>query len=62
MDGIWLGVYDYIGNETNVNYYTNKTLNYYNWQIEYPKTLLGVCVVYCQTGWIDTQCLERYGT
>jgi hypothetical protein len=30
-DGIWLVIYDFIGNETNVNYYTNKTLNYTNW-------------------------------
>jgi hypothetical protein len=30
LNGIWLSIYDFIGNETNVNYYTNKTLTYYN--------------------------------
>ena len=28
---IWLAIYDIFGNETNVNYYTNQTLNYTNW-------------------------------
>jgi hypothetical protein len=25
---IWLGIYDFIGNEANVNYYTNETLSF----------------------------------
>jgi hypothetical protein len=33
----WLAIYDFIGNETNVNYYTNITLNFTNWYSGQPK-------------------------
>jgi hypothetical protein len=58
--GIWLGIYDFIGNETNVNYCTNKTLSYYNWDKNYPKNLTNRCSRYSTffKTWIDSSCSE----
>jgi hypothetical protein len=63
--GIWLAIYDFIGNEKNVNYYTNQTLTYTNWylmgRIE-PNDRLHYCVRYDKNKqkWADTSCDTPY--
>jgi hypothetical protein len=59
-NGIWLGIYYFIGNKTNVNYYTNKTLTYYNWHRTYTINLKNRCVRYSKSlsAWIDSLCTE----
>jgi hypothetical protein len=47
--GIWLGIYDFIGNETNVNYYTNKTLPYTNWNFTEPSGPKEKCTRFMKT-------------
>jgi hypothetical protein len=61
--GIWLAIYDYIGNETNVNYYTNTTLNYTNWVSGQPHTKSDHCVRYEKTSskkWDETTCTKHF--
>jgi hypothetical protein len=61
-NGIWLGMYDFIGNETNVNYYTNKTLSYYNWYKTDPNGITNLCTVYLKaySTWGDQMCSSSY--
>jgi hypothetical protein len=59
---IWLGIYDYFGNETNVNYYTNKTLPYINWLGSEPSNFLEKCARYMKAylRWGDHMCSNLY--
>jgi hypothetical protein len=56
--GIWLAIYDYIGNDINVNYYTNQTLTYTNWFTGEPSTPTDYCVRYDKNfqKWADYPC------
>jgi hypothetical protein len=57
---IWLAIYDIFGNETNVNYYTNKTLNYTNWVIDRTSDK---CFRYVKNGnWLDYGCDASFST
>jgi hypothetical protein len=57
---IWLAIYDIFGNEANVNYYTNQTLNYTNWSIDNPSQK---CFRYVKDGnWWDGNCGSVYST
>jgi hypothetical protein len=57
---IWLAIYDIIGNETNVNYYTNQTLNYTNWAIDNSDEN---CFRYVKNqNWWDVYCYFLYST
>ena len=60
--GIWLAIYDFIGNETNVNYYTNQTLSFKNWRDGEPSTLTDYCVRYDKNfqKWADMTCSISY--
>ena len=60
--GIWLAIYDFIGNETNVNYYTNQTLSFTNWNPGQPDTLTDYCVRYDKNfqKWADMTCSISY--
>jgi hypothetical protein len=56
-NGIWLAIYDFIGNETNVNYYTKETLLYSNWSNGEPGTISEYCTTYLKTSqWHDFPC------
>jgi hypothetical protein len=58
--GIWLAIYDIIGNETNVNYYTNRTLNYTNWVYDNRNDK---CFRYEKNKqWLDISCGSLYST
>jgi hypothetical protein len=59
---IWLGIYDFIGNETNVNYYTNETLPYTYWYVSEPNNILSLCTRYMKTfsQWGDGPCSSLY--
>jgi hypothetical protein len=57
---IWLAIYDIIGNETNVNYYTNRTLNYTNWVYDNRNDK---CFRYEKNKqWLDIICGSLYST
>jgi hypothetical protein len=60
--GIWLAIYDFFGNETNVNYYTNKTLNYTNWKSEHRNNNK-YCTVYSKqsnnVNWVHETCSSQ---
>ena len=45
-DGIWLAIFDFIGDETNVNYYANQSLNYTNWKSGQPNNKKNFCTFY----------------
>jgi hypothetical protein len=45
-NGIWLAMYDYPGDETNNNYYTNKSLNFTNWRNGEPGSRNRLCTAY----------------
>jgi hypothetical protein len=53
--GIWLAIYDFVGNETNVNYYTNETLKYSNWYPLDTHSVSELCTRYDKTfsSWAD---------
>ncbi len=60
-NGIWLAIYDFIGNETNVNYYTNETLLYSNWSNGELSTISEYCTTYLKTSqWHDFPCSNTY--
>ncbi len=62
-DGIWLAIYDFIGNDTNVNYYTNQTLNYTNWNPHISNVKSQLCTRYekkSYIGWGDDPCSKSY--
>ena len=58
--GIWLAIYDFIGNETNVNYYTNQTLSFTNWYPGEPNKRTDYCVRYDKElqKWADKRCSQ----
>ena len=57
---IWLDIYDIFGNETNVNYYTNQTLNYTNWSIDKTSEK---CFRYVKnSNWLDYGCDASFST
>jgi hypothetical protein len=57
---IWLAIYDIFGNETNVNYYTNQTLNYTNWSIDKTSEK---CFRYVKnSNWLDYGCDASFST
>ena len=60
--GIWLAIYDFIGNEKNVNYYTNQTLKFTNWYTDEPNTRTDYCVRYDKgfQKWADMTCSKLY--
>jgi hypothetical protein len=60
--GIWLAIYDFIGNETNVNYYTNQKLAYTYWNSGDPNEGPGYCVRYDKDykKWADHPCDQIY--
>jgi hypothetical protein len=59
--GIWLAIYDFIGNETNVNYYTNQTLLYTNWASREPGSKNEYCTSYTKTRqWHDYSCSSNF--
>jgi hypothetical protein len=61
--GIWLAIYDFIGNETNVNYYTNQTLRNTNWVSGQPKIKNYCCVIYDKAPinqWNEISCDKKY--
>ncbi len=60
--GIWLAIYDFVANEINVNYYTNKTLPYTNWNAGEPNKITDYCVRYDKGSqkWADRSCNQFY--
>jgi hypothetical protein len=57
---IWLAIYDIFGNETNVNYYTNQTLNYTNWVFDSKSDK---CFRYVKnSNWLDYGCDASFST
>ena len=64
VTGIWLAIYDFTGNEINVNYYTNQTFSYANWQTGQPGSSNQLCTSYkpyfMGFGWDDTLCSDKF--
>jgi hypothetical protein len=62
-DGIWLAIYDFTGNETNANYYTNETLNYTYWYPNIQNLKSQLCARYEKNkyiAWGDDPCSKPY--
>jgi hypothetical protein len=60
---IWLAIYDISGRENNVNYYSNKTLNYSNWEAGQPNNYYDYCAVFSKSinnKWFDRSCSDYY--
>jgi hypothetical protein len=58
---IWLAIYDYFQNETNVNYYTNESLNYTDWASKNPDKINEQCIsIENDNNWKDRKCDEKH--
>ncbi len=55
-------MYDYLGDETNNNYYTNQSLNFTNWRNGEPGSRNRLCTAYLLKTllWGDDLCTALY--